>query len=478
MFCGDIAQLADGRLLVVGGTDFYSEPALADRDQGAPADVGFAEFQGLRNSRLFDPATNSFAQTGHMTYGRWYLSAVTLPDGQVLAVSGATKVIKNTQGSQVLRTETFDPATNAWTVNYTGPASEASLPQLPRLQLTPNGKVFYGGVGTSGAPFSHTGLDGATWAIQKFFDPATKEWEELGPAPFGTRSGAAQILLPMAPPYDRATLLTFGGTLGHPGLALAVPLASLTTVDRSGAVANRPAASLHHARWFASGVLLPDGRVLAVGGGDRDATSLPGTDIAVHAPELYDPATGRWTEVAAHARDRTYHSTAMLLPDGRVLLGGHSPIGTLFGPQGGPGPAAGLASNERDPTFEIWSPPYLFRGQRPVIERVQAGVRWGQRLEITTSHADEIDSVVLMRAPSPEHVVDSDARSLLLAFTRTREGTIDAMAPTDGVAAPPGYYYLFVNRRSPKGPIPSVAAMVRLGGAADPAEALQPFRGR
>lgn len=109
-------------------------------------------------------------------------------------------------------------------------------------------------------------------------------------------------------------------------------------------------------------------------------------------------------------------------------------------------------------------------------ERVQAAVRWGERFEISTPQADEIDSVVLMRAPSPEHVVDSDARSLVLAFNRTREGTLQAMAPPDGVAAPPGYYYLFVNRRSPKGPIPSMAAMIRLGGTADPAEALQPFR--
>jgi hypothetical protein len=476
MFCSDISQLADGRLLIAGGTDWYNEPAVAERGQGAPADVGFSELQGVRNARIFDPATNSFVQTGHMTYGRWYATTVTLADGKVLAVSGATKVLKNTQGSQVLRTETFDPATKAWTVNYTGPASEASLPQLPRLDLMPNGKVFYAGVGSSGPPFGHFGVDAATWGIQRFFDPQTKEWEVAGPAPLGGRSGAAQVLLPLAPPYDRATVLVFGGTLGHPGLGPALPLASLTTVHRSGAVTNERATSLHFARWFASGVLLPDGSLLAVGGSDRDATSSPGTDIAVRTPELYDPATGRWTEVAAHARDRTYHSAAMLLPDGRVLLGGHAPIGFLFGPQGGRHP--GLSNNDRDPTFEVWSPPYLFRGQRPIIEHVQAGIRWGERFNISTARATEIDSVVLMRTPSPEHVVDSDARSLILAFTRTGGDTLEAVAPPDGVAAPPGYYYLFVNRRSPKGPIPSVAAMVRLGTMGGPGEALQPFRVR
>ncbi len=476
LFCGDVTQLADGRMLVAGGSDFYNEPAVLDRDDGDPADVGLLELQGIRASRIFDPATDRFTQTEPMKFSRWYPAAVTLADGKVLVAGGGTKMIKNTQGGNVRRTETFDPATNSWTENYTGPASETPLPLQPRLHLMPNGKVFYAGTGQSSVPFA-LGPDEALYSVQQFFDPRTKQWETAGPGLLTARNGAHQLMLPLSPPYDRATLLTFGGTLGfHPSGELAVPLAALTTVDAAGRVTNTPTGSLNHARWFASGVTLPDGTVLAVGGGDKDAVTLPGLDIPIRTPELYDPATGRWREVADQGRDRTYHNSALLLPDGRVLLGGHAPLGALFGPPRAP-LAPGMSSTERDPSFEIWSPPYLFRGERPSITSVQAGIRWGEEFAITSPEAGDIESVVLMRTPSPEHIVDSDARTLRLAFSAGDGGRLTAVAPPSGVVAPPGWYYLFVNRRSPDGPIPSVARMVHVGGVSDPAPAYQPLSG-
>ncbi len=476
LFCGDVSQLDDGRLLIAGGSDFYNEPALLDRDEGAPADAGVFELQGIRASRIFDPATDRFTQTGSMKFNRWYPATVTMADGRVLVVGGGTKTVKNAQGGQVRRTETFDPATNSWTENYTGPASETALPLQPRLHLLPNGKIFYGGVGTSSVPFA-LGPDEALYSVQQFFDIETSQWETVGPGLLTSRNGAQQLILPLSPPYDTATLLTFGGTVGfHPSGELAVPLAALTTVDAAGQVTNTATASLHNARWFASGMLLPDGTVLAVGGADKDAVSLPGTEIAVRTPEVYDPATGRWTEVAAQSRDRAYHNAALLLPDGRVLLGGHAPLGFLFGPPREP-VAPGFASTERDPSFEIWSPPYLFRGDRPTITSAQAGIRWGQEFDIESPEAGDIESVVLMRTPSPEHVVDSDARSLNLAFASGDGDRLRAVAPPNGVVAPPGWYYLFVNRRSPQGPIPSVARMVHVGNVSDPAPAQQPMDG-
>ena len=63
-FCADIAQLPDGRMLMAGGTDYYNEPSLADRDEGAPADVGVLELEGLRASWIFDPKTDQHHATG------------------------------------------------------------------------------------------------------------------------------------------------------------------------------------------------------------------------------------------------------------------------------------------------------------------------------------------------------------------------------------------------------------------------------
>jgi hypothetical protein len=476
MFCADLTSLADGRVLVVGGTDWYNEPAVLDRDKGDPADVGAIELEGLRNANLFDPETNTFSPAGHMKYGRWYPGIVELADGKVFVASGVTQLISDTQLSQVRRTETYDPATNAWTENYADPSSENSLPLQPRMFLAPNGKVFYTGVGQMWGPFGQS-IDEATMAFQQYFDPETKTWEITGMGPLGPRSGAFVAPLPLEPPYDKMTLVAFGGTLGPPpgNWVPANPFTTLTTLEANGNVTNEMTGNLNHARWFASGISLPDGTVLAVGGGDKDEVIDPGTEVAVKTPELYDPKTGQWTEVAAQARDRTYHNSALLLPDMRVLLGGHAPIASHYGgahkDQGGP-----FANNDKDPSFEVWSPPYLFRGARPNISKVQAGVAHGERFMLDTPQAAEIESVQLIRTPSPQHVNDSDQRIVNLEFTKGAGDSLEAVAPPDGVAAPPGTYYLIVNRKTEKGPVPSVARMVKVGET-DKADAIQPFTG-
>lgn len=178
--------------------------------------------------------------------------------------------------------------------------------------------------------------------------------------------------------------------------------------------------------------------------------------------------------MAEHTRDRTYHNSAILLPDMRVLLGGHAPIASHYGganaDQGGP-----FANNDNDPSFEVWSPPYLFRGARPSITGVQSGIAYGETFTIETPDAANIESIVLLKTPSAQHVNDSDGRGLTLEFTRTGSNTLEAVAPPSGKAAPPGFYYLVVNKESLQGPIPSVARMVNVG-TTNLEPALQPYQ--
>ena len=353
-------------------------------------------------------------------------------------------------------------------------AEENELPLQPRIVLAPNGKFFYAAVGQMWGPFGQS-PDEATTALYQFYDPKTKTWSVSGLAPLGARSGAFVAPLTMEPPYDQMTIVTFGGVLGPtPGSWLpANPFTTLTTIDANGNVNNRMSGNLNHARWYASGVLLPDGQVLAVGGDDKDDAFDPGMGIAVKIPELFNPSTGTWTDVAGHTRARGYHNSALLLPDMRVLLGGNAPIAAHYGganqDQGGP-----FTNNDNDPSFEIWSPPYLFRGPRPSVTRVQRAVGYGDSFAITTPDAGLIESVLLMRTPSPEHINDSDQRALRLEFTRSGSNTLTATAPPSGNVAPPGTYYLVVNKKSLQGPIPSVAHMVDVGHR-DVADALQPF---
>src|SRR5439155_25712507 len=70
---------------------------------------------------------------------------------------------------------------------------------------------------------------------------------------------------------------------------------------------------------------------------------------------------------------------------------------------------------------------------------------------------------------------DSNTRSVELAFRRTGANHLEVVAPPGGTVAPPGGYYLFVNRQNPGGLVPSVARTVFVGDRHDGAEAFQPF---
>ena len=452
-------------------------PAPAQQVPGLPPDVnpltpgstvpipgglglGPIELEGLRNARIFDPRTRKFTQAESMHYGRWYMSTVRLPGGKVFAAGGVTKLVKNTELFNVRPTETFDPATGHWTEHEEDVGINSSLPLYPRLWLMPNGKVFYDGNGQNWGPFGQS-PDETQWALQRFYNLRTNRWEVAGPAPSGVRSGALDAMLTIKPPYRSATVLTAGGVSGpSPGSLVAQNVSNLTTVDRSGHVTNSRTSPLNHARWFSQAVTLPDGSVAAFSGGDKDEVIDPGTERAVHQIELFNPATRRWTPGPVDPRDRTYHNTAVLLPDARVLVGGHSPISNAYGYNHD---NPGFANNERDASFEVYSPPYLFRGRRPRIAGVQSGISWGRRFTVRTGDAARVKSVVLSSLPATTHVLDNNQRTIQLAFRRGSGNTLRVKAPPSGNVAPPGPYMLFVNKKTARGLQPSTSVQMFLG---------------
>ncbi|CAN0591122.1 unnamed protein product, partial [Ectocarpus sp. 12 AP-2014] len=138
LFCADVVFLPDGRMMAVGGTDYYSEPGI----DGLP--VGVVELEGLKSSRIFDPATNTWSQSGDMEFGRWYPSLVSLANSDVFVASGVTKLLKPVypedpiqSGRNVAQTETYDTENGTWSNN--GTAAQRSLPLFPRMHLLPNG---------------------------------------------------------------------------------------------------------------------------------------------------------------------------------------------------------------------------------------------------------------------------------------------------------------------------------------------------
>jgi hypothetical protein len=145
---------------------------------------------------------------------------------------------------------------------------------------------------------------------------------------------------------------------------------------------------------------------------------------------------------------RLYHTTALLLPDGRVLVAGS-----------GEPAATGLSD---DPTAEIFSPPYLFNADgtpatRPVISSAPTQLVYGSTFTVTTASAAEITKVLLIRLSSVTHATDMNQRGNVLSFS-AGSGSLTVTAPLNNKLAPPGHYMLFIVNASG---VPSVAKIVR-----------------
>jgi hypothetical protein len=460
MFCADQRLLADGRLLVVGGTIWRPDPVdltpVAGKD--GPAG-GTVELFGSNAVRLFDPATDRWRKgRDFMRHHRWYPTMLTLGSGDLFIASGVARLIYNYSGQNVNATETYEARTGRVVQN--GDSASTSLPLFPRLHLLPDGDVFYGGVGQMWGPFGQA-VDEALWAVHKAYDPKQNAWTPTGLGAYGARSGAFSVLLPLEPPYKSARILVGGGTLGSsPGSYVANDFTEIITV-KDGSSASESGPSLTTPRWYSSGVLLPDGNVVALSGADRDEVVLPGSESPVTRAELFDGK--KWVPLDDAGRVRTYHNTAMLLADGSILVGGHAPINTGYGARGDntAQPLTGT-NNLKDPSFEIFKPPYLFRGPRPSITHVRRGIARGSRFDITTTRAGTVKKVVLSRLPAVTHITDADQRSVELGFHRSGE-RLEVETPGNPNVLPPGYYYLFVLSDNGTGLTPSKARVVRVG---------------
>ena len=309
LFCAGHAQLPDGRVMVTGGN--------------------IPLFNGLSTTFIFDPDTELWEQGPPMRKGRYYPSNVTVGDGSMYTFSG-----NDSAGAINPEVERYD-GTGQGSWNYI-PSANKTMTLYPAMHLMPDGSIF------------HSGPEVAT----NKFDPATGSWSFVANSNYGKRAGGSgqfnSVMLP--PGHDKIMIL--GGNRG-------TSEATNTTeiIDFSTPVpAWQYGPPMRFARMHGNVTILPDGNVLASGGGiDGVATN--------HPAEIYDPVAGTWTMGAMMASFRLYHSTAVLLPDGRVLQAG----------------------SNNNPSAEFYSPGYLFRGPRPVIDSSPASVRYGRNFSISSA---------------------------------------------------------------------------------------------
>jgi hypothetical protein len=396
MFCNGMSMLPDGRVFINGGNlrydPFYGEP---------------------RNA-VFDPASGTFTDVENMAHGRWYPTVTTLGDGRVMTFSGLRE-----SGGTNSTVEIYTMG-SGWSPEY--PAGWTP-PLYPRLHLSTDGRVFYSGHGRT----------------SRFFDPVTKTWTPvIATTRYGnSRNYGSSVLLPLRPADGyRPRVMILGG--GNPGTATTeiIDLSSATPQWQFGPSMSQPRIQMN-------ATLLPNGRVLALGGStnDEDANTK-----SLNA-DLYDPATNTFSSAGANAYPRLYHSGSLLLPDATVMFVGGNPTRGTF-----------------EPHIEIYSPAYLFNADgtpaaRPAITGITPGAfGYGQQFLVATPSPSSVSAVVLMRPGAPTHSIDMEQRLVGLNFT-VLGGFLNVTAPPNGNIAPPGYYMLFV--LNPAG-VPSVARFVRL----------------
>ncbi|MEU3922781.1 discoidin domain-containing protein [Streptomyces sp. NPDC029004] len=388
MFCPGIALLADGRVLVTGGSN-------------------------AARASIYNPATDEWTSTADMNIARGYQAMTLLSNGDAFVLGGSWSGGTGGKDGEVWSAATGTwrrlpgvPATGTMTADPQGPY-RADNHQW--LHATSNGRVLHLGPSKQLNWISTAG-DGSI-------------------TPAGTRADSADAMNGNAVAYDIGKLLTLGGATAYEN---APATKRAYTVDLNGGAqpVSARTGDMAHARAFSNSVVMPDGKVAVFGG---QATPVPFSDAgSAMTPEIWDPATGTFAPMASMAVPRNYHSVANLLPDGRIFTGG----GGLCGD---------CATNH--PDGAIFTPPYLLnpdgteRTRPRLTGNTPAKVAHGANLPVTTDTA--IASFALVRTAAATHSTDNDQRRIPLTFRTTGTNSYALDIPSDPGIALPGTYMLF-----------------------------------
>ena len=358
---------------------------------------------GLNDASIYDSQANTWARQPDMNLGRWYPTTTTLADGSVLVVSGDVDATVGVNRLPQVWTS------GAWRDLNT---AQISLPLYPFMLLAPDGRVFNAGPQQTSRYLNTSG---------------TGAWTNSATSTGGFRSYGTAVM------YEPGKVLMVGGN--DP------PLKSAERIDLSLPVPTWQSAGLMFtARRQLNATMLPDGTVLVTGG--SSGAGFNNAESPALTAERWDPAQNTFTELASATRYRGYHSIALLLPDGRVLSSG----------------------GDNEPNAEVFSPPYLFKGARPVVTSSPSGITYGESFFVDTPDATSIAAVTLVRLSAVTHAFNMNQRFLRLAFSQA-PGRLTVTAPSGAEVAPPGHYMLFVLNAAG---VPSIAPIVRLNSGPVP----------
>lgn len=449
LFCSGHTLLPDGRLFVAGGSLYEVG------HDGTPATTIFK----------LDPSPDDppHALAGPtMANGRWYPTAITLGNGETVIVSG--DYCENHPYPNNPKCEGGFPNNSIPDVLSSDGTSLRQLtganlerPLYPWLHLASDGRVFYSGPNTPGRWLNTAGT--GSWSTSPTEMPQYYYSLNAPPLPetgFILYRGAGSSVM-----YEpNRVLIAGGGSVPLQGGGFA-PTRTAETIDLSNTNNPwQPTGSMTYPRRHHDLTILADGKVLATGGTKGEGFNNTCPEHVIYAAELWNPKEGTWTTMATMPRRRQYHSTAVLLRDGRVLVGGttEEPVGSPQPPPAPPCPPfVGQGRND------IFTPPYLYNSDgtyaaRPLIHTAPQSVNYGQQFYVHTPSSASIDRVTLVRLSSVTHGVNMNQRFNELDFQRIGNVLL-VTAPSSNNACPPGHYMLFIINSAG---VPSIAKIVQV----------------
>ncbi len=383
MFCAHLVMLADGRVFINGGRNT------------------------VRLTTTFDYTTNSWQAIDNMNDPRWYPTTVAMPDGEVVTFSGSG-------GRDTVERWDEGLGWQRLSIDWSSIANANGFEShwWPYTFLAPDGNIFHMG--------------------------PTEEMHWIDPTGAGSMSsvnlnvpGAAYPKHAAVSFYEPGKVVIAGGAAIHadPGNS-AGSTETAYTVDMNHATPVIDVIDpMIHPRRFANAVMLPNGEMLVVGG---NTSGIKFNDTGtVLAPEIWNPQTGQWREVADMDVPRNYHSLALLLTDGRVLSAG--------------GGLCGCSADHQD--AQIYTPPYLFAADgslapRPSISAAPQTV--GLSEDFSVAATSNAQSFSLIRMVATTHGLTTDSRFINVPFTEDTSGNYTLTAHDNPNVMTPGYWMLFV----------------------------------
>lgn len=409
MFCPGVTNLADGRILVSGGSS----------DE---------------KSSIYNPKSELWTSTDNLNIPRGYQGAVSLSDGSTFTIGGSWS-----GGPYGGRTAEIWTEATGWTVlpglpgellwNANDAASEPEgiyrLDNHAWLWAAPNGKIFHAGPGEDMHWFDVSGVGSSTLIGRRGDDTASMNGNTVM--------------------FDIGKILKVGGSGSYSSRTISNEKSYVIDInDANNVTVARTANDMQDARIYVSSVVMPNGEVLVLGGMN---TAVVFSDDGAHlSAEMFNPISNSFRTLASMKVPRTYHSAGILLADGRVFIGG----GGLCG--------EGCRANHKD--AEIYSPPYLFNSQGELAERPNLNAPdnafYGKSFPVVAS--SNVTDFAFIRMSSATHSVNNEQRRIPVTFTQS--SGYHHLSMPDANVMPPGYYMLFA--MDSQG-VPSISEAVLVG---------------